>query len=249
MSVFLYNGKQIYYDEIGNGRPLLILHGNTVSSKMFDSVLELYTNDFKVIAIDFLGHGNSERLERFTKDFWYDEAQQVIAFIEEKQYFNCCLIGTSGGAIAGINVVLERPDLVCKIIADSFMGEVSDKKVVSAIVASREMAKKDNNVIGFWKYQHGENWEQVIDNDTMMITQHTEQIKNYYHKELTELITPILLTASFKDDLIKDADKIAIGLSKKVKNGLYHIFDEGNHPALISNAKAFSEMAKRFFNG
>ena len=57
MSCFYFNGKRIFYSEFGVGTPLLLLHGNTASSNMFAGIAERYGKDFKVILIDFLGHG------------------------------------------------------------------------------------------------------------------------------------------------------------------------------------------------
>lgn len=68
MSYFEFDGKEVFYQEIGDGRPLLLLHGNTASSKMFELVIEMYTGIRKVVLIDFLGHGRSQRLERFPAD-------------------------------------------------------------------------------------------------------------------------------------------------------------------------------------
>ena len=59
MSYFYYQSKRIYYTESGNGAPVLFLHGNTASSKMFELLLPLYEERFHVILIDFLGHGRS----------------------------------------------------------------------------------------------------------------------------------------------------------------------------------------------
>lgn len=125
MPYFNYNDKNIYYNEIGQGVPLFLLHGNSVSLKMFDIVLDLYKNNFKMILINFLGHGRSNRLKEFTTDFWYDEALQVISFMNSKNYQRANIIGTSGGALAALNIALERPDLVNCVIADSFEGEKS----------------------------------------------------------------------------------------------------------------------------
>ena len=69
MAYFYYADKKIYYEEIGRGIPLLLLHGNSVSSKMFQGIIDLYKEDYKVILIDFLGHGRSDRLEQFPTDF------------------------------------------------------------------------------------------------------------------------------------------------------------------------------------
>ena len=53
MSYFEFDGKNVFYQEIGDGRPLLLLHGNTASSKMFEPVIEMYTGIRKVVLIDF----------------------------------------------------------------------------------------------------------------------------------------------------------------------------------------------------
>lgn len=53
MSYFQYYDKNIYYSVIGEGIPLMLLHGNTASSKMFTFLLDFYKNDFQIILIDF----------------------------------------------------------------------------------------------------------------------------------------------------------------------------------------------------
>ena len=70
-----------------------MLHGNTASSVMFSGIAEKYSENFKVILIDFLGHGKSDRLADFPADLWFDEAQQVIAFLKAKEYSNVNVIG------------------------------------------------------------------------------------------------------------------------------------------------------------
>ena len=35
MSYFLYGSHRIYYDRQGTGKPLILLHGNTASGRMF----------------------------------------------------------------------------------------------------------------------------------------------------------------------------------------------------------------------
>ena len=88
MSYFKYQGKNIYYEETGNGRPLLLLHGNTASSNMFYEITGKYAAHHKVILMDFLGHGRSDRLPEFPADLWFDEAMQVIELIKSRQYGN-----------------------------------------------------------------------------------------------------------------------------------------------------------------
>ena len=47
MSYFIYDNKHIFYDEIGNGTPLLFLHGNTASSNMYAGISKNIANASK----------------------------------------------------------------------------------------------------------------------------------------------------------------------------------------------------------
>ncbi len=55
MPYFNFEGKKIFYKETGCGEPLVLLHGDTASGRMFEPLLPLYQEHFRVILIDFLG--------------------------------------------------------------------------------------------------------------------------------------------------------------------------------------------------
>ena len=81
MSYFAYQGMRIYYQEYGKGTPWIFLHGNTASSassRMFEPLLPLYQSHGKIVLIDFLGNGQSERLPTFPSDIWADQGRQVV---------------------------------------------------------------------------------------------------------------------------------------------------------------------------
>ena len=63
MPEFDYNGHSISYDEYGEGdRPLVLVHGLLMSRRMFDRLgPEMAALGNRVIAIDLLGHGRSDR--------------------------------------------------------------------------------------------------------------------------------------------------------------------------------------------
>jgi pimeloyl-ACP methyl ester carboxylesterase len=180
MSYFNYESKNIFYEEIGTGKPLLLLHGNTASSNMFLSLAARYANEYKVILFDFLGHGKSDRLQCFPADLWYEESKQVIEFLKHKKYQDVFLLGSSGGALAAINVALERPDFVRKVIADSFEGETPLEMVTSNIVRDREFSKQDAGARMFYKTMHGDDWESVVDNDTNALPNMQIQLDDFF---------------------------------------------------------------------
>ena len=56
MSYFIYQNQKIYYKITGspNKKPLIMLHGDTASSVMFELLLPLYQENFQVVLMDFL---------------------------------------------------------------------------------------------------------------------------------------------------------------------------------------------------
>lgn len=250
MAYFKYKDKNVFYEEIGTGIPVVLLHGNSVSSKMFTGIIDLYWKDYKLILIDFLGHGKSDRLDQFSEDFWYDQAMQVIQLLTLKHYRKVNLIGTSGGALAALNIALEREDLVNKVIADSLEGEEALDGLINTIYGERQKTKSQKQVCMFWKYCHGEDWEQVVDNDTDVIIRHGKYIKKFFHRDLSKLQVPVMFTASLADDEyagIIDIGKTYMELMKKVPSGRMHLFQMGGHPAMITNAEEFADLTKDFF--
>ena len=219
---------------------------------MFGEISKKYTADFKVILIDFLGHGRSDRLAEFPADLWYYEARQVIAFLRYKQYENVNIIGTSGGAIAALNAALEAPELVGKVIADSFEGENADKEFVERLLSDRKNSLKDENARGFYAYMHGDDWEQIVENDTSAIMRHEKEFGNFFHRPLSELKSEVLLTGSKKDKFMYSVsdnyyETVYGQMLKQIPNGRMYLFESGDHPALLSNADTFYGLSMDFF--
>ena len=151
MPEFCYLGHRLHYTDQGAGTPLLLLHGNAASSNMFYGTDQSYAASFRVICPDFLGHGASNRLSEFPTDLWFEEARQVIALLRALDLGPAHLIGTSGGALTAINVALEAPELVGKVIADSFEGDHSLEAVTSYLSEQREASKQDENARQFFR--------------------------------------------------------------------------------------------------
>lgn len=252
MSYFNFDNKRVYYTEFGNGTPLLLLHGNTASSNMFAEIAEKYKKNFKVILIDFLGHGKSDRLDKFPADLWFYEAKQTIAFLREKQYSKVNIIGSSGGALVAINVALEASELVNKVIADSFEGEKPLKAFTENIEVDRENSKQNENAKAFYLYMHGLDWEQVVDNDTSAIIRHEKEIGKFFHKDLQSFKSDILLTGSKEDEFIGTIspnyfEKVYGELVSKIGHGKINLFETGGHPAMLTNQDSFYQLSMEFF--
>lgn len=70
----------LFYQRAGQGRPLLLLHGVTGSSWDFRALWPALTAQWDVVAVDFMGHGFSDKPRRLGMSPWahLDRLQYVL---------------------------------------------------------------------------------------------------------------------------------------------------------------------------
>ncbi len=244
MSYFIYDEKKVYYKVVGQGTPMLLLYGNTASSRMFKSVIKSYARRYTVILIDFPGHGKSQRVQEFETDFWFYNAEVSYALLKYLSLEKVFVVGTSGGALVAINLALEHPEVVSKVVADSFEGENPLNSYIQTLWAERERDKKKLLAKLFWFLCHGFDWHKVVDLDTKMNLDFAKSGKSFFHKSFSSLEVPILLTGSMEDEFCNSLDKIYNELQRKLPKAQVHMFEKGGHPAMFSNKKKFFEIVK-----
>ena len=245
MAYFIFEKQNVFYKIKGEGEPLLLLHGNTMSSKMFGTVIKKYTKYFQVILIDFPGHGKSDRREKFQTDFWYYNSEVAYALIQELGLEKISVVGTSGGALVAINLGLEHPECIKHLIADSFEGEFPLKSYVDSIKQDREKDKSKLLARLIWWYCHGSDWRKIVDLDTTVNIEFYKTGRSFFHKSISELRVPTLIIGSKMDEYCDFLDIIYDDLSKKNKMLNIYLFEHGSHPAMISNSNEFLEIVKQ----
>lgn len=250
MSYFEYRGKSVYYGEYGQGTPLIFLHGNTASSKMFELLMPLYSEKFRCILIDFLGNGKSDRIEKFSPDMWFDEAMQTIALVEHLHLRGASLAGTSGGAWAAMNAALERPDLFDRIVADSFDGRTLNEHFADNLLKEREGAKADLQARQFYEWCQGEDWEKVVDLDTEALLQCAKEKTPLFRKPLEELKIPVLFLGSREDEMCREnLEQEYKEMAASIPEASVYMFPHGGHPAIASNAEEAAGVIETFLKG
>jgi pimeloyl-ACP methyl ester carboxylesterase len=114
MPEFEYNGNRISYDDYGAGdRPLVLVHGLLMNRRMFDRLApEMAKRGNRVIAIDLLGHGRSDRpadMSQYSMTFF---AKQVEALLDHLELEEAVIGGTSLGANTTLELAYLSPDRV-----------------------------------------------------------------------------------------------------------------------------------------
>lgn len=247
MAYFDYNGKKIYYQELGSGTPCVFLHGNTASSKMFEFLLPLYRDDMKIILIDFLGNGKSDRLVSFPEEMWIDQGHQIVELCRNLNCGKVNLIGTSGGAYAAINAALEMPELFHKVVADSFDGSTLSAGFGDGIIRERQAAKKDEQARGFYEWCQGDDWEMVVDLDTEALVNYEKKHVRIFRAPIETIQVPLMITVSREDEMLaNDMEAECRRLHEANPDISYHVFDTGGHPLIATRAEEIAGIVKEF---
>lgn len=250
MAYCMIQGKRMFYEELGDGRPLLLLPGDGVCSRVFEPVRDLYQKGRKLILVDYLDTGRSDRREELPENPWQQAAQEVIALLEERQYGPVELLGAGGGALVALEVALRRPDLVKKVIADGFAGEVPPEELVSALERRRQQQKNDPQEVSLLSFCHGEDWQQVLDRSTQAILGQVRSGQPVFSQPLERLSRPLLLAGSRRDQRLPAGalEERFRELSQRIPGCRVHLFDEGDHPSCLSNEVEFAAVAQQFLD-
>lgn len=104
---------KLNYREMGEGAPLIILHGLFGSTDNWLSVGKELSQDYKVYLIDQRNHGDSPHSPSFT---YADMASDLNEFISEHEIKEPVIIGHSMGGKTVMKFALSYPDLLKKLI-------------------------------------------------------------------------------------------------------------------------------------
>lgn len=99
------NGADLYYEEAGEGRPIVLLHGVMCGVRYFEHQLDELAQAYRPIAIDFRGHGRSEKVEYGHTLAQY--ARDVHTFLEERDLDDVVVVGWSLGALVSWEYVAQ----------------------------------------------------------------------------------------------------------------------------------------------
>ncbi|HEY1355371.1 MAG TPA: alpha/beta hydrolase [Solirubrobacterales bacterium] len=111
-SDLLYEGHRIEYDSYGEGDRLLVLvHGLLMSRRMYERLApELAREGNRVVCVDLLGHGRSDRPEDLRLYSMPLFARQVAALLDHLEAPSAVLGGTSLGANVALELAVSEPE-------------------------------------------------------------------------------------------------------------------------------------------
>jgi pimeloyl-ACP methyl ester carboxylesterase len=110
------NGARIYYEESGQGEPLILLHGFGATAADWKSFLPEYSKKYHVFAWDMRGHGRSTNPDTSIVFLHATAAKDLLALMDKLQLNKVKIIGHSSGGMVALYAATMQPDRIDAII-------------------------------------------------------------------------------------------------------------------------------------
>jgi pimeloyl-ACP methyl ester carboxylesterase len=265
----LDNGYRVYYLDKGKGRIIVYIHGFLGSSWIYEDLVEYFSKKYRIIAIDHLGHGKSDKPE-----FESYELVDLTKYLEETLTKiigdqKIILHGHSmGGMIAliyattpslskrldglilmGTAPKLKNPGLI-QYIEDLRAGKmrIKDREVIETIFINlcfnRKYQRKNPSLINDFVNKTLEN-EEYVGLRTM------NSIVNNFNVEdkLSTILVPTLILTGDKDIFILPQE--SKNMHKIIPNSQLEIFSQKighmiNYEAREDYIKVMEDFLKKF---
>ncbi len=108
------NETRLYYELMGEGQPIVLIHGGAVDRRMWDDQFQAFAEHYRVIRYDLRGSGKSEIPKKQFSNM--EDLLHLLRFLNvDKAY----LLGLSRGGGVAADFTLEHPEMVDALILAS----------------------------------------------------------------------------------------------------------------------------------
>jgi pimeloyl-ACP methyl ester carboxylesterase len=228
----IIDNHPLYYSDEGHGPVVIFCHGLLANSHMWRAQIDELSTQYRCIAIDFWGHGQTTTIPETTQNL-QDVAQHVLTLMDMLNIHSAAIIGHgSGGAIAA-ELILHAPARINGLVMlNSFVGfepqvncikyqglmaEIANKQAISSELAQ--------TISGLF---FSKDIEQLITQDatlTAVIEQFSTELTTYSSAQIAALLK-FANMAIFKRDTLEFVESltlptlVAVGLSGHLRTAL-----------------------------
>lgn len=233
------------YIETGDGKPFVLLHGNTMTAASQEKLAEHFTDEYRVISVDLLGHGNSARpANLFSLDYFTLQGQAMADLLRTLFPDEAVpVFGMSAGGVTALNAACECPECIAALILDSvfvYVGEdtlAAHRNNIDALSAAWNM---------YMSKQHGEDWWPELNKGLIAAIEQLEKTGISVAPCLEEISIPTLIFQGGKDPFSAEVQGRILYASLPESQLVYDA--EAGHIFAWRDPEGFREMVREFLH-
>jgi pimeloyl-ACP methyl ester carboxylesterase len=179
------NGHQHYFEDAGNGPPLIMVHGNiTVTTEEMARHIPDLSRDFRVIIPQLRGMGKSAHTKDLKPSSWADD---VVGLMDALELSTAHVFGEANGSRTALRFAVDHPERVRSLTinapilyAEPSSNEFTEKRF-RPDSTSPEQAEE-------FRKLHGEDWADVV--NAYLDMRNSPEAQEYFDmRELAAKIT------------------------------------------------------------
>jgi 3-oxoadipate enol-lactonase len=218
--------------EGGTGKPVIFVHGVVTTSNIFPTYVRTYSPDYRGIAVDLRGYGDSEKpatgftIKQFSED--------LIALADKLSIEKPVWVGVSMGGMILQQLALDHPERVgALVLVSTTDGAMVLDKDLPTIGNPRDYRDVSRNIIveSFPPGTPSALYQPLLDriptwNGTVLREALTSMAQANVHGRLHTISAPTLVIVGAKDDVATPA--IARGIQSQIAGSKLVEFQTGH---------------------
>ena len=136
----------LYYEEAGQGEPLIFIHGHSLDHRMWDEQFSVLAKEYRVVRYDLRGYGISSWQ---TEDEQFLHAEDLVALMDSLHIDKAHIVGLSLGGFVTADMLAYFPDRMLSAFLAS--GNIRKSKGPSEPMTKEEAAKRDEEIAALKK--------------------------------------------------------------------------------------------------
>jgi len=226
-------GINIYTEQYGSGKPLLLIHGNGGSISSMASIIPYFSQRYKVIAADSRAHGKSiDNADSLSFEMMADDDAELL---DQMHIDSAYVIGWSDGGIVALVLAMRHPSKVIKL-ASTGANLWPDSTALSPSLWKDEKKHYDSFHTKVWATPQEKNQWKIFMLDWLQ--------PNIPLTELHKIHCPSLIISG-DHDLINLEHTVKI--YQNIPNAYLWVLPNSGHATLIEHTDEFNKEVNDFF--
>ena len=235
------NGAKIHYEVYGKkGDPILLIHGGAGNTEIWGNEINAWLKTNRVIVADTRGHGASTAGDL---PFSYHQfAEDYVALLDFLKVDKTALVGWSDGGIIGIDIALNHPERLTKLVAlaanvttDGVLPTVGDDVIFNKYL---DRARGEFERLSPTKASFDDYLEQI---NTLWATEPA-----YTDEQLATITTPTLILIGDHDQAISQEHTAHI--AQAIPGSKLVVLENVSHFAFLQDPDGFNKVVYDFLS-
>lgn len=244
MSIATVGEHLIHYEALGRGQPVIFLHGWAGSWRYWLSTMQALSHRFRTYAVDLVGFGDSAKPRQGADSVYRLEryVELVRGWMDHLGIARAHFIGHTLGAVVAVQLALQQPDRVQRILAVGYPVSMELPKGLLGPARKEALVERLSRLTQ--EYPEVQREHLRADPEAIVLCLEETLTRQEALQEWLRLVDrPLLLVYGRRDPLISPPPFLNGGLDASTR---LIVLEESRHFPMLDLPAVFQRLAEDF---